>query len=223
MYFATDAPTFEGNNNDSKLSFSFNVQDEDYKEELQMLPRRLHKTFAHINNESDEPLPINFEIELVSKSQIKISGEELVPARTIIGFQLQTNVNSIHNFNYWFGDQIGIQKPVWLLGTHALIPSLFGGGIASGKLITTIDSPDFKESRCLEYTLQDECLLLDLSTHNTTNQNYRLRITNSFLFAEVMDFDVQELVEVAILPQDVYQIKINIRPSGRITCTCDRL
>ena len=75
----------------------------------------------------------------------------------------------------------------------------------------------------MEYTLQDESLLLDLVSHNTTNQNYRLKITNSFLFAEVMDADINDLVEVAMLPEDVYKIKINIRPSGRITCSVERL
>ena len=224
MYFSTDAPFFEAeNNNATRLALSFNVQDEDMKEELEMMPRRLHETYAQINNETDEPMSIKFEIELVRQSQIKISGEEQVPARTVIGFRLQTNENSIHDFNYFLADQIDIYKPVWLMGTHALLPSLFAGGIASGKLILQIDSPDFKESRCLEYTLQDECLLLDLVSHNTTNQNYRLKITNSFLFAEVMDADINDLVEVAMLPEDVYKIKINIRPSGRITCSVERL
>ena len=225
MFLSTNAPFFEAaeNNNKTRLTLNFNFNDEEIMEQLEMLPRQLHDTYAHLNNDTDEPVPIKFEIELVRKSQIKIYGEELIPARTMIGFGLQTNENSIHDFNYWLADQIDIQRPVWLMGTHALVPSLFAGGIASGKLITQIDSPDYKETRCLEYTLQDECFLLDLSTHNETNHNYRLRITNSFLFAEVMDFDVQELVEIAILPQDVYQIKINIRPSGRITYSCERL
>ena len=226
MFLSTNAPFYEAdenNNNKTRLSLNFNIQGEEMMEQLEMLPRQLHDTYAHLQNETEEPIPIQFEIELVRKSQIKISGEEMIPARTSFGFGLQTNENSIHDFNYWFADQNDIQRPVWLMGTHALVPSLFAGGFASGKLITIIDSPDFKESRCLEYTLQDECLLLDLTTHNTTTQNYRLRISNSFLFAEVMDFDVQELIEVAILPQDVYQIKINIRPSGRITCSCNRI
>ena len=223
MYFSTDAPFYEAEYNNTKLSLTFNVEDDEIKEELQMLPRRLHDTYAQWNNDSDEPKTIEFEVELINKSQIKFKGEEIVPARTIFGLGLQSNQNSIHQLNYWFADQVDIKKPVWLLGTHALIPSLFGGGIASGKLITTIDSQDFKESRSLEYTLQDECLLLDLSTHNTTNKNYRLKISNSFLFAEVMDFDVQDLVEIAMLPDDVYTIKINIRPSGRITTNITRL
>ena len=223
MFLSTDAPFYEAEYNNTKLSLTFNFGDGEMKEELQMLPRRLHDTFVQWNNDSDEPKSIEFEVELINKSQIKFTGEEIVPARTIFGLGLQSNQNSIHELNYWFADQVDIKKPVWLLGTHALIPSLFGGGIASGKLITTIDSPDFKESRSLEYTLQDECLLLDLSTHNTTNKNYRLRISNSFLFAEVMDFDVQDLVEIAMLPEDVYTIKINIRPSGRITTNITRL
>ena len=225
MFLSTNAPFYEAaeNNNRTRLGLNFNIQDEEIMEQLEMLPRQLHETYTHLNNDTYEPMPIRFEFELVRKSQIKISGEELIPARTMIGFGLQTNENSIHDFNYYFADQIDIHRPVWLMGTHALVPSLFAGGFASGKLITQIDSPDYKESRCVEYTLQDECLLLDLTTHNETNQNYRLRINNSFLFAEVMDFEVQELVEVAILPQDVYQIKINIRPSGRITCSVDRL
>ena len=226
MYISSDAPEFEAiqqNDTSARIRLDISLDETEWEQELQAVPFNRHYTLAQVSNNNDEPAQANFTIELINKSQIKITGQELLPARTSVAIALHHDENAIHNFDYFLEDQIGIKKPVWLLGSYSLVPSLFVNGIAAGKIVAEIDSPNSKETRTIEYTLQDECVLMNLTSENTSGQNYRLKITNSFIFAEEMDFDIQELVEVALLPDDLYNIRIMIRPSGRVTCNCRRL
>ena len=228
MYFNADAQRYNGEPNENRdfarLRFTVNHNEEHFNEELRTMQFRLHEAYLQVNNESDVPTTLDFEIEHSRKSSIKITGTENILARKSIAFGLQFNENAIQDFDYVHADANGYKKPVWLMGTFALLPALnMDNGIAAGKVIAVIDAPNSKESRTIEYTLLDECIHMNMTATNTSGQWFRLKITNSFLFAATAGLEVKDLVEEALRPNDMFQVRIMIRPSGRVSCTNRRL
>ena len=70
----------------------------------------------------------------------------------------------------------------------------------------------------------DEKLILAMEGVNPTQEAYRLRIENAFLWA--LDFDLdhsKELIEIRVQPTDIYKIEIIIDPSGEVDVNCRRL
>ena len=134
---------------------------------------------------------------------------------------MQFDADALQNFDNVFEDQIGMHYPVALLGTYAATPSPSARGIAAGKLLIMVDSLTSSQCpRAIEYTLNDEALIMNVTTQNDGNTNQRLRITNNFLFAENFDFEVQNLIEIALLPMDIYRIEIVVKPSGVVETSC---
>ena len=115
-------------------------------------------------------------------------------------------------------------KPVsWLLGSFTFSRTLSSKGIGSGKFMAIYDNLDHRESREINYQLMDEKLLIVMNATNPSDEMYRLRITNSFLWAENFDLNETDLIEIVVRPKDIYKIEVVIIPSGQVQTSCRRL
>ena len=227
MWISTNAQTYDGESNDNhtfaKVGLNFFKDGDHYELELKTLQLRLNEAYIQLDNDRDTPTVLDFEINHTNQSHLKITGQETLEPRSSLSFILKMDGNAIHDLDYLHSVGNEFKKPMWLLGTFAFMPAIFGNGIAAGIVIATIDSHDSKESRSFEYTLQDECILMNLTSTNTSGRPYRLTVTNNFLFAAEADLEVDELAEIAMLPEDMVKIRIMIRPTGRVSCTVRRL
>ena len=169
--------------------------------------------------DQEEEIETTYCIQYTSKSNIKITGQEIIPPKTIIIYNLQFDEDALQNFDSIFEDAVGYHYPVSLLGTYALSPSPSAMGVAAGKLMVQVDSPNSYQSRQIEYTLNDEALLINVTSQNDGPNTMRLTIENSFIFAENFDFDNQKVLQIALLPNDLYKIQLIIKPSGEIQAT----
>ena len=184
----------------------------------------LKEAFIQWQNNTDEPETVEYVIKLVDQSMQTLSGVIQVPARNIVAVYFEFAKNEIAEFDYTLHDQTGEKSINWCLGGYHFSRTLRTKGIASGKLVIIYDDPDYEETRTMEYNLLDEKLMFVMWGTSPTQKKYRLRIVNSFLFAEDFELDdVNELVEICVLPQDIYKIEIIILPSGKIDVNCRRL
>ena len=186
--------------------------------------RSLKEAFIQWQNNSDEAETIEYEIKLVDQSLQKLSGSIQVPPRTIVAIYFEFANTEIAEFDYLLHDQTGDKRINWCLGGYHFSRTIRTKGIASGKVIAIYDNNDHEEHRTIEYNLLDEKLMLVMNATNPTNTKYRLRLVNSFLFAENFNLDeINDLVEICVLPQDIYKIEVIIKPSGEIDVNSRRL
>lgn len=224
--FKSEAPKFEvtqgvEQENKTRLMFKFADNEHDFEQEVEYVGPYAHNVYFQYYNDTDEDVYCEYETKYTGKSEIKLTGEEKIPPRTIIIYHLQFDEDALQNFDSVFEDQVGMHYPISLLGTYAATPSPSARGIAAGKLLIKVDSLTTSQCpRAIEYTLNDEALCMDVLTQNDGNTNQRLRITNNFLFAENFDFEVQDLIEIALLPSDIYKIQIVVKPSGVVETSC---
>ena len=221
--FKSEAPRFEfiEGAEQTRLTFKFADNEHQFDQEVEYVGPNAHNVYFQYYNDKDEEVTCQYETKYTGKSEIKLTGEEKIPPRTIIIYHLQFDADALQNFDNVFEDQIGMHYPVALLGTYAATPSPSARGIAAGKLLIMVDSLTSSQcSRAIEYTLNDEAMIMNVTTQNDGNTNQRLRITNNFLFAENFDFEVQDLIEIALLPNDIYKIQIVVKPSGVVETSC---
>ena len=220
--FKSEAPKFEyvEGADQTRLSFKFADDENEFEAEVEYIGPNAHYVYFQYYNDKDEEVQCQYEAKYINKSEIKIAGEETVPPRTIVIYRLQFDEEALQDFDSVFEDQVGMHYPVALLGTYAATPSPSARGIAAGKLLIEVDSHTSYQSRAVEYTLNDEALLMNVTTQNDGDTNKRLRISNNFLFAENFDLEVQDLIEIALLPMDIYKIEIIVKPSGVVETSC---
>ena len=174
-------------------------------------------------NKFDEEI-LEYNATLVDQSMQEHSGEITIPKENAAGFYLKFDKYEITDMDYVLHSDTNTQPLSWLLGTFAYSRTRRTRGIGSGKVLMIYDNQKKKETRTIEYNLLDEELIVEVHASNPTKEKYRLRIENSFLFAENFDLDTNnELVEICVLPTDIYRIELIIKPSGEAISTCRRL
>ena len=226
--FKSEAPKFEPvllpemhQNYELPTKSSFVFKDEDWKlEEVveYMGPRPHEITFQYLNPEPE--IVSAYEIGYTRKSDFRIKGEDTIAQNGEVLYNYRFNDDGIQDFDSILVKDNEAYRPMALLGTYSLTPSPSAKGIAAGTIIMDVDTQTKHQSRQVEYTLNDEAFLIVVTANNDGNETVRLRISNSFTFAENFDFGVKNLIEVAVLAQDIYKIEIVIKPSGAVTHNC---
>ena len=227
-YFYSEAPKFEPFNRmdrdinelPAKLSMKYADGENEFKEEVEYIGPNQHRVQLQYYSEKQNPITTDYELGYTRKSNLTIKGTEMIPPETLAVYPCVFNDDGIQDFDSFFENENGSFRPMSLLGTYTLSPSRTAKGIASGTLIMEVDSFTTYQSRQVQYTLNDEQLIINGTIQNDFDHNLRLRISNSFLIAEQFEFGVNEFIEVALLKNDMYQIEIIIKPSGVINHTC---
>ena len=223
MHITTNSETYEGTGEMLEITLK-NTREE--KTWQLCTFERLRQIFGYWENEAEELDEFRYEIKLVSSQSTQTHrGQVAVPPHHTVTVYCEYNVDGIEDLDYVLHNSKGKENPVsWLLGAFVFSRTRQSKGIGSGKLMAIYDNLSHTETREIEYLLLDEQLIVRMNATNPSKEKYRLRLTNSFIFAENFDLDItKDLVEICVMPKDIYRIEVIIKPSGEIITNCRRL
>ena len=223
-FFTTDSNELTANeflDRTPFLEINFEGENETLNKKLKASNRT---KYGFVNYYAETNEKVKFSIGLNTESNQMHSGEVMVPAGAAFMLYTEFTENEIQNPEYVLDVPIlGLQKCTWLLGDYSFCRSQRVSGLAAGKLIIDIDNHTTEDQRTIEYTLVDDQLVMVFKATNTNNEPYRLRMNNSFLYADQGDFETTEILEVCLLPGDQYRIDVVIEPTGEILTSHRRL
>ena len=234
FYFCSEAPQFEEplaevhdmQEMPTRLALRFNDDENEFLEQVVYTGPNHQNVFFQYYNEDENEILVKYRVAFTRKSNVSITGEESIPANSMIMLNMQFDQNALQDFDTAFENparQEPFYRPVALLGTYALSPSPSARGLGSGKLCINVTSGTIFNSRHIDYLLNDEALLLNVTTANNENESFKVVIKNTFVFAQHFDFEDQTLIDIDLHPNELYKIEIIIRPSGAITHSCRQL
>jgi len=205
-----------------EVSFEIKINEEQFN---QILPTS--NTTRHFNgqfhNFEENEVQMSILASLTNRSQILHDVKIDIPARSTINFSYEFNSIGISDIDAVIEDIEGnLQNPYFILGSNELRPA---SGLASGKLIFEVDSNENLDTRAIQYTLVDNDLLLDLEADNISNKQFRLKITNCYLYNGDRKnlLDLEEILQLAFFPGDCVNLKIRICADGTVTCQFERI
>ena len=191
---------------------------------VQSLPSS--RTTRHLNatyhNFEMTPVIIRISVKLTGESQLINSAEIVLPGRSRAECTYEFNALAISDIDCVIQDaDDNLINPYFILGSNEFRP---GEGLAGGKLIIETDSPTEYECRSIEYTLDDQDLVLKLEADNVSQKRFRLTISNCYLYnasgQNLLQFD--ELIQVAFFPEDSYNLQIRINADGTVAANHER-
>ena len=222
MHIRTSANVYNGENGEL---LEFTLKNTAIEKTWQFETLENHRDiFAHWKNQSIDEETIRYEFKLQTTKSMQIhKGKVEVPPGDTVTIYCEFDKCEIADFDYVL-HRDSEPKPVsWLLGSFTFSRTVSARGIGSGKLMAIYDNLDRRETREINYQLMDEKLLLVMNATNPTDEMYRLRITNSFLWAENFDLNETDLIEIVVRPKDIYKIEVVVIPSGQVQTSCRRL
>lgn len=234
FYFCSEAPQFEAplaemhdlHEMPTRIALKFKDAEYQFREQVVYTGPNLQNVFFQYYNEEENEMLVKYKVSYTRKSDVSITAEESIPAKSMIMMNMQFDETALQDFDTAFevpAREEAFYRPVALLGTYALSPSPSARGLGSGKLCINVLSDTTINSRYVDYMLNDEALLLNVTTQNNENETFKVIIKNTFVFAEHFDFEDQTLIDINLHPNELYKIEIVIRPSGAITYSCRQL
>ena len=221
MYCRTNASEYDG----SGASLLITMETPGYTQQWKFnADHRRKEVFIQTKENYSDDVEIDYKVLLVDQSMHEISGSTIIPQSTSFGFYVEFTKFEVSDLDYVIHAGDDTKPRSWLLGGFVYSRTRRTRGICSGKLLITYDNESKTETRRLDYNLLDEKLILAMEGVNPTQEAYRLRIENAFLWA--LDFDLdhsKELIEIRVQPTDIYKIEIIIDPSGEVDVNCRRL
>ena len=205
-----------------RFEAEFQINNEKYVQELPTSRTTRYLTASYHNFE-DTPVVIQIAVKLTGESQLINSAEIILPGRSTAECRYEFNALAISDIDTIIQDaDDNLVNPYFILGSNEFRT---GEGLAGGKVIIETDSPNDYECRSIEYTLDDQDLLLNLEADNISQKRFRLTISNCYLYnasgQNLLEFE--ELVQVAFFPNDCYNLMIRINADGTVAVNQERI
>ena len=199
----------------------FEIKNETYSQTLPT-SRTTRYISGSFHNVEDTPIVIKSSVKLTGESQLINSAEIVLPGRSTATCTYEFHALAVSDIDCVIQDaEDNLVNPYLILGSNEFQP---GEGLAGGKLIIETDSPAEYDCRSIQYTLDDQDLVLKLEADNISRKRFRLRISNCYLYnhsgQNLLEFE--ELIEVAFFPNDCYNIRIRINADGTVASNYER-
>ena len=207
------------NANDAALGANIAEFDFEFEGEIikaAFIAERTNRFFNfNYKNENENQVRMDYKISITgNRSQMIHSSFVIVPPNHTFFVNFDFTNSSIDDIESTIiSPEDDLLDACFVLGSTKLTP---GYGLAAGKLIVELETLESYKIKELEYTLNNNCLVLNWEADNISNKNVRMTISNCYLYNTDGEnlMEMNELLQFALLPGDRYDITIEITPVG---------